>query len=1090
MLTIYRSNRAEFLAQLLAQQLLEQQPGPLETLEVLVNTWPTSRWLGEQLAQANGISSLIRFPFPGSRLRQLVRLVLELPAEQDDPWRANRLVWSVLEQLPNLLKQPEASALQHWLQQRNDQGHVLSRDRWQLARTIADAFDDYALYRPETLMQWACTEPTKPGAESMGWQPLLWKELAATLPSEPFGLQVNKAVERLRRGEIEASVLPQRLRLFGISALAPVQVGLIQALSGYLDVEIYLLTPCPDLWQRCGSRREQLGADWMVPPDGLWLQTAPRLEATLGRMGAEFQQLLEGSGESQLGERRDGDLFAAPVSIAEASNREATLLEQVQQQLIQREDTTGLQRAPNDHSLLFLSAPGPLREVQLVRDQILQWLKADPTLAPRDVLVMTPQIERYAPLLSSVFNDSSAIGIDIPWRLTDRSQQSSPGLSMALLQLLELAAGRLTATGLDQLLSNPALQTMQGLSDDDSRDITQALQRSGFRWGLDRHERQGDEEHSLLWCLDRWLLGLVLPQRNGLVAGGIAPFHQELSPEQLACWWPVLNRLGSWIQRLRQPRTVNEWVTLLRQLLDDLFGDGEGWSDELQGLNSALDDWQQRAQTATLTLDAAVVINILDEALSVESGRFGHRSGSLTISALEPMRAIPHRVIVLMGLDANTFPRHNERPGFHLLEQQRQLGDPRGSDQDRYVLLEALISSRQHLLISWCGRHERSGEVQPPAAPVEQWLTELESQLGPQAEGLLIEPPANPLDRRNFLERTGAPPFSCDRRQLAARVCLDQARPIPKEGLAWPLTWTLQNNPSQVALGFDDLLAWLVNPQGAWLQQLGLHPSESVEPIHDLESLQLNALERHLLLSADLENDLIEPEAPFWRERLAGQGLLPSGAGAVMEDDDLRERWIGLHREVTGFGPARRSNFTLAEQTHSLLFAGDTHVVVQPGQLNHRGVLRAWLLHLLLSSTAIKRCDRTAVIARSSRGAGAECHLQWKRLDAVSAHQQLDTLQRLAASGREHCWPVPPRSGWQLAWQERRKPGSGVAAFRSSWDAEQQQPALQLCFGTGRDPDGLLANNAFHEACEVLYSPLLCASTMTMKSRAGSGRRG
>ena len=114
MLTIYRSNRAEFLAQLLAQQLLEQPPGPLETLEVLVNTWPTSRWLGEQLAQANGISSLIRFPFPGSRLRQLVRLVLELPAEQDDPWRANRLVWSVLEQLPNLLKRPEASALQHW----------------------------------------------------------------------------------------------------------------------------------------------------------------------------------------------------------------------------------------------------------------------------------------------------------------------------------------------------------------------------------------------------------------------------------------------------------------------------------------------------------------------------------------------------------------------------------------------------------------------------------------------------------------------------------------------------------------------------------------------------------------------------------------------------------------------------------------------------------------------------------------------------------------------------------------------------------------------------------------------------------------
>ncbi len=1080
MLTIYRSNRAEFLAQLLAQQLIEQQPGPLETVEVLVNTWPTSRWLGEQLAQANGISSLIRFPFPGSRLRQLVRQVLELPTEQEDPWRANRLVWAVLDHLPDLLKQPEAAALQHWLKQRGDQGPVLSRDRWQLARTIADAFDDYALYRPETLQLWARDTDVDPD----DWQPILWNTLAKTLASEPFGLQVQRAVERLRHCEVGSLLLPERLRLFGISALAPVQVSLIQALSGHLDVEVYLLTPCPDLWQRCGSRREQLGADWMVPPDGHWLQTAPRLEATLGRMGAEFQQLLEGSGETQLGDRQEGDLFAGPVAMAETAGRPATLLEQLQQQLVQGDGHDALQRHPGDRSLLFLAAPGPLREVQLVRDQILQWLSADPTLAPRDVLVMTPQIERYAPLLSSVFNDSSAIGIDLPWRLTDRSQQSSPGLSMALLQLLELAAGRLTATGLDQLLANPALQAMQGLGDDDARDITQALQRSGFRWGLDRHERQGDEVHSLLWCLDRWLLGLVLPQRNGLVAGGTAPFHQDLSPEQLARWWPVLNRLARWLQRLRQPRTVEGWVGLLRGLLDDLFGDGDAWSGELQGLTSALDDWRQRAGTTPLELDAAVVINILDESLSVDSGRFGHRSGSLTISALEPMRAIPHRVIVLMGLDANDFPRQSERPGFHLLEQHRQLGDPRGSDQDRYVLLEALMSSRQHLLISWCGRHERSGEEQPPAAPVEQWLTELQTQLGSEAQGLRLEPPANPLDRRNFVASDGAPPFSCDRRQLAARICLDQARPSPSDGLAWPLSWRAQTEPAPPALGFDALLAWLVNPQGTWLQQLGLHASESVEPVQDLESVQLNALERHLLLQADLDDDLILGQAPHWIERLAGQGQLPSGAGAVMENEGLRERWMGLHRELTALGPCSRRKLTLADQVQTLLIAGDMHVVVQAGQLNHRGVLRAWLLHLLLSADTTA-FSGTAVIARSPRGAGAQTHLRWLPLQATEAKDRWAELQGLATSGRNHCWPVPPRSGWQLVWQELRKSGSGAAAFRKSWEDEQHQPALQLCFGPQRQADAFLDDPSFIEASSALYTPLLTASTQATAAAGG-----
>ena len=340
MLTLYRSNRAEFLAQLLAQQLIDQQPGPLETLEVMVNTWPTSRWLGEQLAVANGISSLVRFPFPGSRFRELVRQVLDLPPKEADPWRANQLVWPVLELLPELLEQPAALPLKRWLDGREggDQSQALSRDRWQLARMIADAFDDYALYRADQLAQWSAS----PSSAETDWQPLLWRRLADQLNRPPFGLQVRDAIDRLRRGVVSADSLPERLRLFGISALAPVQVDLIQALSGVLDVEVYLLTPCPDLWQRCGSRRELLQEAWLEPPDGRWLEAAPRLEASFGRMGAEFQQLLEGSGDVQLGERREGDLFASPVQMAALSPSSPSLLEQLQEQLVDPDQSGGL----------------------------------------------------------------------------------------------------------------------------------------------------------------------------------------------------------------------------------------------------------------------------------------------------------------------------------------------------------------------------------------------------------------------------------------------------------------------------------------------------------------------------------------------------------------------------------------------------------------------------------------------------------------------------------------------------------------------------------------------------------------------------
>ena len=1037
MLTLYRSNRAEFLATLLARQLLEERPDPFETVEVLVNTWPTSRWLGEQLATANGISSLVRFPFPGSRLRQLVRRVLDLPDQEQDPWRATSLVWAVLEQMPALLEQPVARPLQLWLQQR-DGGDAsgLSRDRWQLARAIADAFDDYALYRPETLHSWIQGQGSRAASAETDWQPWLARQLAASLHRQPFGLQVQSAVERLRSGAVDPQVLPKVIRLFGISALAPVQVELIQALSGSTDVQVYLLTPCRDLWQRCGNRREQLGATWTEPPDGGWLQQAPRLEATLGRMGAEFQQLLEGSGDSQLGEVREGDLFADPVRIAEGEGRSATLLEQLQQQLVEPGCRESLDRDLDDRSLLFQAAPGPWREVQLVRDQVLQWLAADPELEPRDVLVMTPQIDRYAPLLSSVFNDRDAIGVDLPWRLTDRSQQSTPGLTMVMLELLDLASGRLTATGLERLLANPALQTQQGLSGTEASALTRCLQRTGFRWGLDARERGGDETHSLSWCLDRWLLGLALPQRDGLAPGGAAPFHRDLDPQRLVRWWSVLDRLVRWLQQLRRPRTSTAWVELLQALLEDLFADGGAWSWERQGWSAALAEWQQRAASCSLELEVAVAAEVLAEALSVDSGRFGHRSGALTVSALEPMRAIPHKVIVLMGLDDGVFPRVDQRPGFHLLEQRRWLGDPRGGDQDRYVLLEALMSARRHLLISWCGRNEHTGEPRPAAAPVEQWLQDLTRQLGEEASaGLCIEPDPNPLDRSNFQVAGHGQPLSCDRRQLAARRWLDQHQShAARAGLAWPLQWSAPDPEVTIDPRSDEeLLQWLVDPQSAWLRQLGLHPAERVDPVEDLEALTLSSLLQAQVLNQDLEDHLLAAETPAWCETLAGQGVFPPAAGAELEEGILSHRLQALQLQLDRLGRCSRQG--------TQLMAGDIQVVVQPGRFTPRGLMRGWLQHLRLCAESAD-FGGSAVIARADK------------------HQ---------------CWPVPPRSGWLLMSRDHNKAGSGVAAFKDGWIRERQDPQQRLCFGAEAEADQLLQSQGFEQACALLYEPMLQA---------------
>ena len=1072
MLTVFRSNRAEWLAAVLASQLRQSPPDPRETVQVVVNTWPTSRWLGEQLASGlGGIAANIRFPFPGSQLRQLVAGVLGETSGGPDPWRASDLVWPVLELLPQLVAEPEGQLLGQWLQRR--QPHPdgpLALASWQLGRAIADALDDASLYRPELLARWWQGQAS--GPDDPAWQPLLVRRLGQRLGVKPFGLRVLEAIERLRQGPPPAGSLPTVLRLFGLSSMAPLQVQLLQALSGHCQVDLYLLTPGPDLWQRCGSRRAALSDAIALqqPLEGDWLLQAPGLEARFGRLGGDFQQLLEGSGEVQLGMEQERDLFADPTG----GRRDAPLLHQLQRQLVQRQLERGgaeadqpLQRAAGDNSLEFHPCPGRLRQVQIVRDRILQLLADDPSLEPRDVLVMTPQVDAFAPLVASVFGDRDATGVELDWRLTDRSQQSEAGLGRSLLLLLQLAGERLTASGLETLLESESLRSRFQLSGEEVALLHRTLQQLGFRWGLDGRERGGGVQGSLAWACDRLLLGLVLPDQAGLAPADTAPFASGHGLELVGRWLHLLTRLRHWLSQLRRPRQAAEWSTSLQALLADLFGEGGERDWELPAVLAAIDDWQRAAGDCALPLPAAVVAAGLDERLAADSGRFGHRSGALTISALEPMRAIPHRVIVLMGLDAGLFPRQRQRPGFHPLERRRQLGDPNPADQDRYVLLEALLSARDHLLITWSSRDERRGEALPPATPVRQWIDWLQQQLGPQGGGELVaDHPANPLDRRNFLPSTERRPASCDRRLLAARQLLEQPGQLqPPCPLAWsaapsttptpPGSTSRPPAPAATSDPYGDLRDWLVAPQARWLADLGLQPREWTDQIADLEALSLEERDRAWLLRQALTAPPPgEPAtANAWLQAQRGRGSLPPLAAAELEADLLAERWRDLHHSLGQLGEvAELRELTWGPWNHTLHWRGDTLVLLHTAKGRCRHLLELWL-QLLLACAAGTPPRQAVLIARGDKGFAVQQRLQPSA--AEQARAELEQLAALRSAWRLRCWPVPPEMGWAWLQQGERK-AIEVWEGHERLRGERQEPDQVLCFGAQRPARELL----------------------------------
>jgi len=417
------------------------------------------------------------------------------------------------------------------------------------------------------------------------------------------------------------------------------------------------------------------------------------------------------------------------------------------------------------------------------------------------------------------------------------------------------------------------------------------------------------------------------------------------------------------------------------------------------------------------------------------------------------------------------------------------------------VLLEALLSSRQHLLISWSCRDERRGDTLPPCPPVQQWLSLLRQELSEEDMArVLIEPPANPLDEANFIPaRTDA--LSCDRRLLQARQCLDDPqRPVSGHlplGLALPVHWAEGAKPTAANADplnsdqVEQLERWLQAPQRAWLRQRGIDAGEWCDAVEDRSPLALPERALRAVITERLRDELDglsnEPTARWstpspgdWIRWSRGRGLLPPGAGATLDDNRLERRWQNLQTTLFSLGSLQQPPRWEGLAIPPLPNAGETAVMINASRLQARTLLEGWFKHLLNQRAG--RSSPTAVICRSDSTSKPDTFtiaMRWTPMEPQKADECLRDLFALADEGLRICWPIPPESGLARAVTLAKGQDAADRAFSTCWHggikrwAERERSDLQACFGDDCDAECLLSSPGFEAAFESLYAPLL-----------------
>jgi exodeoxyribonuclease V gamma subunit len=243
-LRLYASNRLENLAEKLAESVRRPLRSPLEPETILVQSQGMARWLSLQLAHRHGICCNCRFPFPRAFSYDVFKAVLSgLP--EHEAYESEVLVWSIMKHLPGFLTQPGFEAVKNYLGVVQD-----GRKLFQLADRIAYVFDQYQVFRPELVRQWE-------SEAGLDWQTRLWREISAPFREQhPAALQA-RLIQEVEQSAAPVPGLPERIAIFGVSALPPFYLRIFAALARHIEVSLYLLQPCEQFWGYISSGREQ-----------------------------------------------------------------------------------------------------------------------------------------------------------------------------------------------------------------------------------------------------------------------------------------------------------------------------------------------------------------------------------------------------------------------------------------------------------------------------------------------------------------------------------------------------------------------------------------------------------------------------------------------------------------------------------------------------------------------------------------------------------------------------------------------------------------------------------------------------------------
>jgi len=719
--------------------------------------------------------------------------------------------------------------------------------------------------------------------------------------------------------------------------------------------------------------------------------------------------------------------------------------------------------AADDDSIRVQVCHSPLREIEALQDALLRQFEKNPRLKPSDIVVMTPDIETYAPFIHAVFGCATHGVKRIPYTIADCPLLSdSPTLS-AFLSLIAAARGRFTAGEILSLLETVSLHEAFELTEKNLDLIRVWISDARICWGLDEETRAMLDipifaENTWKSGVERLLLGIAIKDKDQSPFLGVAALSGIDGEDAvvLGRFLDFLRCLTALRDLLNQSLSPKDWAAALKECAQRFFIENEDNAFEMQLLRTAIVDCATAADHAGFTglIDSDIMQNLLGSTLKRSASSSGFLAGAVTFCAMLPMRGIPFKIVCMIGMNDAAFPRRSLHTGWNLMASQPRAGDRSLEKEDRYIFLEALLSARDLLYMSYIGQDLRNNAPRQPSVTIAELLEYADraflppdpSSAGANSAAAYVTVPHRLQAYSPSYFKPGNRLFSYSEENFAAAL---NAAALPQPPAPFFPT-PLDSPPDEWRLvDIDDLLAFYKHPvKYLFRKRLGMRIRDADASPPDREPFFIEGLDAYAL-GSDLVRRFLRAESKdACYEAFKAASLLPHGTVGNCAFNYLADEAMELTRRIAAamnsdaLAP-RPLTVTIGPFTvsGSIARCGPSGFLdFRFARLKPRDMVQFWIAGLIISAAP----NSTALIANTLIARDGSRELA--RIE--NAQSILRRLLDLYWQGLTHPLRFFPNSSWAYA----KALAGGKSAEESMRDAQKAWIGDDFCPGESLDP--------------------------------------